>query len=47
MHIGNAGPFLHKLTIARQGVKEISVCSVHIAKYCLKANKFNLYQDVG
>ena len=32
MHVGNAGPFLHKLTIARQGVKEISVCRVRIAK---------------
>ena len=32
MHVGNAGPFLHKLTIARQGVKEIPVCRVRRAK---------------
>ena len=32
MHVGSAGSFLHKLTIARQGVKKISVCRVRIAK---------------
>ena len=33
MHVGNAGPFLHKLTIARQGVKEVSLCHVRIARW--------------